>query len=265
MKTYSSRTKTTSQRKRNVAVVVIALIVLFFAASFFTSASMAVLRLPIVAVQKIQGGIGSLIDGFVSSRLHAEENRLLLHRIEALEAEAARLHGVERQYADMLASFGRTDYASSTTIGGSYTVASVMIRPPHAPFDIFGIDAGENEGVQEGDRVVYKGIVIGVVDIVRGSRSNVKLFSSPQSSITVRIGSSDVEAVGQGGGRIKLEAPKSEPINVGDPVLMPALALDLIGVVREVEAPESNAFQTVFFGAPVSLAEIRYVELHRAR
>lgn len=259
---YSSKTRTTSRRRRNVFVAVVVIALLIIGAGFFKSVALSIVKFPIAVVGKAADGIASLGDGFLSSSLLMEENRLLLHRIEMLEAQNVRLSGVEIQYRDMLATFGRSDYASSSVLNIPYTVASVMVRPPHTPFDIFGIDAGERDGVVEGDLVVYKGIVIGVVDSVSANISNVRLFSSPQSSITVRIGSIDVEAVGQGGGRIKLEAPKSEEIKVGDPVFMPALSLDLIGIVREVESPESNAFQSVYFGAPVSLAEIRYLELH---
>jgi cell shape-determining protein MreC len=192
--------------------------------------------------------------GFVSSIALSEENRVLRHRIAALEGEVARSAGVVQQYNDLVESLGRSTHASSTLAGAKpHLIASVLARPPRTPFDVFGIDAGRAEGV-----------VLGVVDTVDEHTAAVRLFSSPQSSMTVRIGSVDVEAVGQGGGRIRLQAPKGETIVAGDPVLLPALSLDLVGIVQLVESPENDAFQTAYFGAPVSLSEIRYVSLYRS-
>ena len=265
MKTYSSRTKTTLRRRRSVAFVVAALALTIFAAPVVRSATYFTLGLPLRAVSGAWNMLDAVADGFVSNVALSEENRVLRHQIASLEAQVARDAGVARQYGDLLASLGRVAHASSTLAGARpHVVASVLARPPRTPFDVFGIDAGRADGVTEGDRVAYEGIVLGIVESVSEHTASVRLFSSPQSAITVRIGSVDVEATGQGGGRIRLQAPKGELIREGDPVLSPTLALDLVGIVQLIEAPENDAFQTAYFGAPVSLSEIRYVSLYRS-
>jgi cell shape-determining protein MreC len=265
MKTYSSRAKTTLRRKRSLLVGALVVAVVILSAPVIRSGTFFVLGMPLRAASGAYNFLAAGSAGFVSSIALSEENRVLRHRIAALEGEVARSAGVVQQYNDLVESLGRSTHASSTLAGAKpHLIASVLARPPRTPFDVFGIDAGRAEGVSEGDRVGYEGIVLGVVDTVDEHTAAVRLFSSPQSSMTVRIGSVDVEAVGQGGGRIRLQAPKGETIVAGDPVLLPALSLDLVGIVQLVESPENDAFQTAYFGAPVSLSEIRYVSLYRS-
>lgn len=265
MKTYSSRAKTTLRRKRSLLVGALVVAVVILSAPVIRSGTFFVLGMPLRAASGAYNFLAAGSAGFVSGIALSEENRVLRHRIAALEGEVARSAGVVQQYNDLVESLGRSTHASSTLAGATpHVIASVLARPPRTPFDVFGIDAGRAEGVSEGDRVGYEGIVLGVVDTVDEHTAAVRLFSSPQSSMTVRIGSVDVEAVGQGGGRIRLQAPKGETIVAGDPVLLPALSLDLVGIVQLVESPENDAFQTAYFGAPVSLSEIRYVSLYRS-
>lgn len=177
-----------------------------------------------------------------------EENARLMFRgalYDELAAEAARLERL----------LGRAPE------NGQRILARVLASPAASPYDSLVIDAGETEGVREGDAVVFDGtIALGTVDLVTERTSRVALFSSPGSVHEVYAGTTTarLEAMGQGGGAFVIEAPKEMSFASSDAIILAGTQQALAFVVR-ADSSESDAFQTVHAVMPVNLFETREV------
>lgn len=149
--------------------------------------------------------------------------------------------------------------ASSTTI-----IATVLKTPASSPYDSILIDRGSNDGVVEGLEVYAFTIVpIGVVDRVYAKSSLVRLFSSPGDTHDVYIGVSKISgsAVGLGGGNFEVILPRSNGVQIGDPVTMPSIDSNVFGVVEVIEETDGGTFERILFKNPFSFNELRFVQI----
>jgi cell shape-determining protein MreC len=104
---------------------------------------------------------------------------------------------------------------------------------------------------------------IGEVTRVFARSAVVSLFSTPDTELSVSIGTSSVPAIarGAGGGNYRVTLPKSAEVNIGDAVEIPALAPTFAGVVDAIDRPEGSSLQTIFIKLPFNLFTIRWVYL----
>jgi cell shape-determining protein MreC len=104
---------------------------------------------------------------------------------------------------------------------------------------------------------------IGEVTRVFARSAVVSLYSTPDTELSVMIGSSSVPAIirGSGGGNFRATLPKGAEVAVGDAVEIPALAQEYVGVIDAIVRPEGTSLQTVFIKLPFNLFTQKWVYL----
>ncbi len=114
--------------------------------------------------------------------------------------------------------------------------------------DRITIDRGTSDGVMTDLYALWDNAVIGCIKSTSSHRSVIELISSPESLLTVRVGTltNPVTLAGQGQGRLKItNAQWDSPIKVGDPVYLEAskaLATEIIvGHIKSCKRDEHEA------------------------
>lgn len=179
----------------------------------------------------------------------AEEERLLLNR-ELLASENAFLKE----------TLGRHT-------GESRILAAILAAPPRSPYDTVILDAGSTEGVSSGDDILSGGTILGTVVTVFTRTAVAELFSTAGVKTPVLIlhegRAVPVEAEGAGGGVFVATLPRELLLATGDAVVMPSAGPLRFATVEAVESEPSDSFQTVYFKNPVSVGELRFVEVRK--
>jgi cell shape-determining protein MreC len=143
------------------------------------------------------------------------------------------------------------------------------MRPPGTPYDTLIIDAGKQDGIEQGALVSAGGnSYIGTVSDVYTSTSRVTLFSAPGSSHNVLVMLSSragtgipVSLVGDGAGSMSARIPSATPVSVGDYVVVPGIAMAFAGTVSHVDKPAGDSFETLYVNLPVDLFSLQFVEV----
>lgn len=194
-----------------------------------------------------------------SSRLLAEDNRMLNKRIIELERTALIIERLATENKELKTLLAR-DTAQHTIL------AVVLARPALSPYDTFIVDVGRDSGISIGDRVVVDGtFVMGEVSKVFQKTAQVKLFSSPGEKINVVLGSSNllVAAEGRGGGNFEFTLPRGITVREGDILTIPDINMQVLGVVEKISITSASSFQVVYFKNPVNLAQVKWVQIIR--
>lgn len=192
---------------------------------------------------------------FSSKVVLAEENARLRSEIDAIIVESLSRNTLREENELLKEQLGRF-------IGQTVIVARVLSAPGSSPYDTFVIDAGEAHGLSLGMEVYGDGdFVIGEITKVWKESSVVTLYSAPEASVSVSIGTSSIPAIahGVGGGNFRVTLPKGLPVIPGDLVEMPALSPTYLGVVGGVARPEGSSLQVVFTSLPFNIYQQRLV------
>lgn len=192
---------------------------------------------------------------FSSKVVLAEENARLRSEIDAIIVESLSRDALREENVLLKEQLGRF-------IGQTVIVARVLSAPGSSPYDTFVIDAGEAHGLSLGMEVYGDGdFVIGEITKVWKESSVVTLYSAPEASVSVSIGTSSIPAIahGVGGGNFRVTLPKGLPVIPGDLVEMPALSPTYLGVVGGVARPEGSSLQVVFTSLPFNIYQQRLV------
>lgn len=172
----------------------------------------------------------------------------------------AKLAALEIENAELKMLLGRVPEA------GSSTLAVILSRPPHTPYDSLLIDVGEDHNVVPGDLVYGEmSYLIGHIEAVYPQTAVVKLFSSPGEKIDVLLGSTTVpvSAEGHGSGNFYIKVPRNVPVSEGDPIIVPGLHNIILGVAEKVDAGDGEAYAHIYFKLPVKLNALRYVQIKK--
>jgi hypothetical protein len=152
----------------------------------------------------------------------------------------------------------------NTRVSSSSVVAYILKKPPFSAYDTFIIDAGTNNGVQNGMKVYAMGkVIIGEIVDATSRTSKVKLYSSNGEKYEVFIGDENIQApaTGRGGGAFEATLPRDVKVSEGDTVTIPHLTTTVFGVVRKVIADPARAFSTLLFSQPINIYEQKWVEI----
>lgn len=153
---------------------------------------------------------------------------------------------------------GRQDTKQKSILG------TILVKPPHLPYDTLLIDIGENHGVKVGNKVMANAnVYIGEVSEVMPSSAKVTLYSTPGRQLSVVLGNSSItaEAVGIGGGNFNIKLPREIEVKEGDIIVIPSITANVFGIVEKVNFKETDSFQTVLFKSPVNISELSFVEV----
>lgn len=142
-------------------------------------------------------------------------------------------------------------------------LAAVLVKPFLSPFDTLIIDIGKKDGISAGDEVMASSTYIGFISEVYDRTSKVVLYSSDGQKFNVLVGKNSVQeqAIGLGGGDFSLQIPVGTAVNVGDPIVMPSVSLNVFSNVEKIEAKPTDSFETVLFKNPVNIEELKWVEV----
>lgn len=261
MRKFSSTTKVSSRRSSRskhlrlilavgasaVAAYYVLPRLLFFIAS--------VLMLPVLATQSWLAGSSGAIPEFVRDRTN------LIEEIESLEIELAaqaeedeRLLVLERENEELRSLLGANEEER--------ILAGVVARPNQLPYDVILLDRGSNEGVKVG-APVYVGdqTVIGYIHKTTPQTALVTLITTPGFVSTVFVFGPNIytNAVGQGGGQVRVGVPQGITIQEGDVVVLPTMSTGIYGAVTHVESHATQPEQYGYVSPAIPLSELRLV------
>lgn len=148
--------------------------------------------------------------------------------------------------------------------GEERTLAGIIGRPGDLPYDALMIDQGSTNGIVEGAPVYIGGnTVIGLVKNVTAHASLVELVTSPGFEATVYIIGPDIytNAVGMGGGQLRVGVPQGISLSEGDLVVLPSVASGVYGAISTVQSEATRPEQYGFVSPKTPLASIRLVSV----
>lgn len=247
-----------SRNKKFFAIALLVFLVMFFSrnwiketvgADFGTAAlSMSASAIEGVSDAKILNSKRELKKHISALEQVAEENKALKLELDILKAENATLKDV----------LGR-DVIESPSI-----LARVTAVPNRTPYDTLLIDAGENQGIKMGDRVLYfNSIALGEIVEVYANSSRVRLYTTPGVVTPAVLSSSSqfVELHGRGGGNFEVELPRDFEISDTETVILPGLHSYTIGTLLRSISDPRDPFKRVVLKSPVSISTLDWVEV----
>ena len=179
------------------------------------------------------------------STLEAENQRLkgLLDQISLDAYSRDQLRTENDQLKEMLGR--KSEY--------TYTLARILSAPPVSPYDTLLIDAGSEQGVFIGMAAYSQGdFKVGEVTRVWGSSAIVSLYSTPNTQLSVTVGTSSIPAVawGIGGGNLRVILPRGVSVKIGDLVNIPSLAPSYAGTVDAIVQPDGSSLEALYIRLP---------------
>lgn len=246
---HASAKKKNTARRFLIVIIVLVLILNVFDVMWPQSAIRGVL-VPMTALRNMLSvPFTSLHTLFTSKAFLASEQERLQKRVTELELGALQA-SVDQLLVDAI--------TVERTYAKNGTQVPVLMRPPFSPYDTLVLDARQKQ-FTVGDRVFVYGVLIGQISAVDSTTATVVLYTAPNTTTVVRIGSVDAEAVGHGGGRYVVTLPKDVVLEVGAAVTVPQAEYMLLGVVNAVDIQENGTFQDVHISLPVALSQLMVV------
>lgn len=203
----------------------------------------------------ISGWLDKKSSYFKKKQSLEEDNRSLKEKVRELESGILFCRVLEEENNKLKEAFSRKEEQN-------FTIAFVISRPPKSPYDILIIDAGSENGIQNGMEITaYGNILIGYVVEVSQKTSKVKLISFPKEEINAMLmeANAPVIAKGQGGGNFEIDLPKAVDVKEGNKMMTSGINPLLIGIVEKIISNPSDPFQKILFRLPVNIQELNYV------
>lgn len=191
------------------------------------------------------------------------KNKQLQQDLDSLRAQVLDRNVLVVDNEGLRVRLGRLEMASSTRV-----VARVLIGWRTNAFDNLALDLGRTNSelpLKAGDLVLSGGDVwIGELAEVDGKTSKARLLSQAGLETPAVLGRARVPVTltGRGGGNFVATVPAGAAIAAKDLALVSGPTQDwVVAVVGAVESKMAGGDQLVYLRAPVSAAELKYVEL----
>jgi len=156
---------------------------------------------------------------------------------------------------------------SSGRLGGSSISARVIGRTPQDFNRILVLNKGSDDGVKKGAAVLSMGYLVGRINNILSSQSEVTLVTDHKSLIPAILEKSRQTGLVQGGleGLILSEVPINSVIEKGENVLTSGLGGDfptgvIIGQIKETQK-SGSLFQSAKIEYPISSSKIEVVSI----
>jgi cell shape-determining protein MreC len=146
----------------------------------------------------------------------------------------------------------------------TFTLSRILSAPPVSPYDTLLLDAGTDQGVFIGMQALSQGdFKVGEVTRVWGRTSLVSLYSTPNTQLSVNVGSSSIPAVawGLGGGNLRVILPRGVKVVVGDLIAIPTLAPEYAGTVDAIDRPEGSSLEAIYIRLPFDVYKEKWLYL----
>lgn len=190
----------------------------------------------------------------------------LTSRIEELESQVAGQSGSALVIQNLLEE-NSTLRSQLGLASSSRTLGRVIAYPPQVPFDALQLDIGKNDGVVPGAIVyAHNDVAVGLIVESFEETSLVQLNTSPGVISTVFIVGPDIytNAIGVGGGVMRVEVPQGIFLEVGNLVVVPALGEGIFGAIESITSVPTEPVQYAFVTTGTPMRSIRTVSVGQA-
>ncbi|MCA9361606.1 hypothetical protein KC845_03555 [Candidatus Kaiserbacteria bacterium] len=148
--------------------------------------------------------------------------------------------------------------------GEERVLAGIIGRPDELPYDVLMIDRGSKDGIVEGAPVfINDSTIIGLVRSVTFQSSVVELITTPGFETTVFIIGPNIytNALGIGGGQMKVGVPQGIQLSEGDLVVIPSITSGVYGEISFVQSEPTQPEQYGFVSTHIPLSSMRLVSV----
>lgn len=193
--------------------------------------------------------------------MYFRDRASLIAELHALEEELALQQGVEHSIG-LLTKENEELRGLLNDDGEERILAAVISRPNALPYDVISIDQGTRDGVKLNAPVyIGENRVIGRVAKVFSQSALVELVTTPGAVTSVFIVGPDIytNAIGMGGGQLRVGVPQGINLQVGDSVVLPAVQSGVFGTISHLESLPTRPEQYGFVSTNVPLQSMRYV------
>ncbi|MEO6536158.1 MAG: rod shape-determining protein MreC [Candidatus Paceibacterota bacterium] len=184
---------------------------------------------------------GSSLTASVGHVFTFTSNSKLLSERDALTSENTTLTAqnltLTAQVRDLTALLG----TRTAPAGG--ILASVLARPPVAPYDVLVVDQGSVDGVTKDAHVFGNGgTPIGIVSSIADHTAHVTLYSATGVHTDGWVGATHIPVTlsGTGAGGFETSVLKEAGVQVGDIVTLPGNGGTPIGTITKIQADPSS-------------------------
>lgn len=262
MKKFSSTTRgssrRTSQIKKRIGIAIlvgVVLLVLIWVTPRALGAIASLIFTPIQSAKLWLSESTSNLPTYLRDRNELIEENLSLKEELALDGGNDRsIHLLKKENEELRALLGEESEQR--------LLAAIIGRPNALPYDVLVIDRGANEGVVK-DAPVYIGDnrVIGLVTKVFAESAVIELVTTPGFVTSVFVVGPDIytNAVGVGGGQLRVGVPQGINLNVGDPVILPAVKSGVYGEINHIDSLPTQPEQYGYVSTDIPIQSLRYV------
>jgi len=153
-------------------------------------------------------------------------------------------------------TYNKNIVPANVSLGGGYLFSDSII-----------VDRGANSGVAIDDYVTtIDGMFVGKVISVGANWSSIVPFTRLGQKTVIRGGQNKeivFEVSGIGGGETSADLPGSLDIKIGDIFWSGEYPDFIIGIVNGIDSSQAKQIQTVYFGPPVALKFLTFVNIHK--
>ena len=255
MRESSRRSSKNKNRVRLALIAGAVLLFLWYVVPRLLFGAAALVILPIVSIQSWFYESTASLPQFLRDRSE------LVEEMQRLEQQVLERSG-DQHSLELLKSENEELRNLLSYDGSERIMAGVIARPNQLPYDVLLIDQGSRDGVLEGSPVyIGNQTVIGFVSEVLQRSSVVTLVTTPGFTSTVFVFGPDIytNAVGQGGGKVRVGVPQGIALEVGDLVVLPAVTSGIYGDISYIETSPTQPEQYGFVSPEIPLQSIRFV------
>jgi len=148
--------------------------------------------------------------------------------------------------------------------GEERILAGIIGRPGTLPYDSLMLDRGIEDGIVVGAPVyIGENTVIGLVKNATAHTALVELATTAGFEATVYIIGPDIytNAVGMGGGQLRVGVPQGITLSEGDLVVLPSVTSGIYGVISTVQSEPSRPEQYGYVSPQIPMASVRLVSV----
>jgi rod shape-determining protein MreC len=249
-----------------VLLVVVAGIILLALSGYLNP----VLKVALSPFVSIQGWLSSRYMAFVDFLTVPRDVASLRQRNVELENQVSQLQTqiiqLQQQLREAQVLYALLDFARARP-ENEYIAAAVIGRDPNPFIQYVIIDKGSDDGIRHGMPVVTQQGLVGRIDAVTSGASRVQLIVDVNSTVNVRLQSSQANAILSGSltGDLSLQmVPQDVVVQPGEVVLTSGLGGNypqdvLVGQVVTVRKSETDLFQTASVQPAVNFSNLRAV------
>lgn len=256
-KRVSSRRFLATKHIRLVLLVGVVALALYYLVPRLLFLISAIFLLPVVTVQSwLTHSTGALPEYIRDRSELIEEIATLRDSLQEKSEETQQLEFLEKENKSLRELLGENEEER--------IMAGVIARPNQLPYDVLLLDQGSADGI-EINTPVYIGAktVIGYISKTTAHSSIVTLVTTPGFVSTVFVYGPDIytNAIGQGGGQMRIGVPQGVALSVGDIVVLPSVSSGFYGAVTHVESRATEPEQYGYVTPAISLQGLHYVSV----